>query len=152
MAALLYARRMFYIAQPFRERGYTSKRDIRAIVADDSAVALAAICSYLENLGPITVVGTARTGYELLQKAEQLQPDLVITDLRMPSMSGLECTLHLRSLLPSTRVIVLTEVEGALARNACIEAGADACLHKSEVPAELTAALRRLFPKSLGSL
>jgi DNA-binding NarL/FixJ family response regulator len=143
---------MFYVAQPFRQRREVPKKDIRALVADDSPVALVAICSYLENLGPISVVGTARSGYELLQKAEELRPDLAITDLRMPSMSGLECTLHLRHLLPATRVIVLTEMEGSFARNACLEAGADACVHKSDVPAGLTAALRRLFPKVLGNV
>lgn len=121
-------------------------------MADDSTVALVAVCSYLENLGPITVVGTARTGYELLQLAERLEPDLVITDLRMPRMSGLECALHLRDLLPVVRVIVLTELEGTFVRNACLESGADACLHKSRVPEDLVLAIRRLFPRVLDSL
>jgi DNA-binding NarL/FixJ family response regulator len=117
------------------------------LAADDSPVALAAICSFLESLSAITVVGTALSGYELLQKAEHLEPDLVITDLRMPRMSGLECTLHLRNILPATRVIVLTEMDGSFARHACLEAGADVCLHKSEVPEELVLAIRRLFPR-----
>jgi DNA-binding NarL/FixJ family response regulator len=141
---------MFYTAEPFRERRESPKKSIRVLAADDSPVALAAICSFLETLSAITVVGTALSGYELLQKAEALEPDLVVTDLRMPRMSGLECTLHIRNILPATKVIVVTEMDGSLARHACLEAGADVCLHKSEVPEELALAVRRLFPKILG--
>jgi DNA-binding NarL/FixJ family response regulator len=141
---------MYYSAQPYRERKESPKKNIRVLAADDSPVALAAVCSFLETLSAITVVGTALSGYELLQKAEQFEPDLVVTDLRMPRMSGLECTLHLRNMLPAIRVIVLTEMEGSFARNACLEAGADICLHKSDVPEELTPAIRRLFPKVFG--
>ncbi len=141
---------MFYLAQPYRERRESSRKSIRVVAADDSPVALAAICSFLETLSAITVVGTALSGYELLQKAEELEPDLVVTDLRMPRMSGLECTLHLRIILPAIKVIVVTEMDGSLARHACLEAGADVCLHKSEVPEELALAIRRLFPKVFG--
>lgn len=123
------------------------KKTIRVLVADDSSVALAAICSFLENLNAITVVGTALSGYELLQKAEQLEPDLIITDLRMPRMSGLECALHLRELLPAARVIVLTEMEGSFVRQACLESGADACVHKNEMPEDLVRTIHQLFPR-----
>jgi DNA-binding NarL/FixJ family response regulator len=138
---------MTYLAQPFRERKESFKKTIRVVVADDSSVALAAICSFLETLNAITVVGTALSGYELLQKAEQLEPDLVITDLRMPRMSGLECALHLRELLPAVRVIVLTEMEGSFVRHACLESGADACIHKNDVPEDLVRAICQLFPR-----
>ncbi|MGH9715940.1 MAG: response regulator [Candidatus Acidiferrales bacterium] len=138
---------MFYTAQPYRERRESPKKNIRVVVADDSPVALVAICSFLETLTPITVVGTALSGYEALQKTEKLEPDLVITDLRMPHMSGLECALHLREIVPAIRVIVLTELEGLFVRQACLESGADACVQKSEMPDDLLLALRRLFPR-----
>jgi DNA-binding NarL/FixJ family response regulator len=142
---------MIYLAQPFRERRErraSQKKTIRVVVADDSPVALAAVCSFLETMTLITVVGTALSGYELLEKAERFEPDLVITDLRMPRMSGLECTLHLREILPTARVIVLTEMEGAFVRQACIESGADACVHKSDMPDQLVQTIRQLFPKT----
>jgi CheY-like chemotaxis protein len=138
---------MIYLTKPFRERKESPKKTIRVLVADDSAVALAAICSFLEILNAITVIGTALSGYELLQKAERLEPDLVITDLRMPRMSGLECALHLREILPAVRVIVLTEMEGSFVRQACLESGADACVNKKDVPDELVVTINRLFPK-----
>lgn len=138
---------MTYLAQPFRERKESPKKTIRVLAADDSHVALAAICSFLETLSAITVVGTALSGYELLQKAEQLEPDLVITDLRMPRMSGLECALHLREILPAVRVIVLTEMEGSFVRQACLESGADACIYKNDAPEDLARTIRQLFPR-----
>jgi DNA-binding NarL/FixJ family response regulator len=138
---------MIYLAQPFRERKESPKKTIRVLVADDSPVALAAICSFLETLNATTVVGTALSGYELLQKAEQLEPDLVITDLRMPRMSGLECTLHLRETLPAARIIVLTEMEGQFVRQACLESGADACVYKNDAAEDLVRTIRQLFPR-----
>ncbi len=138
---------MIYLAHPYRERRESAKKTIRVLVADDSPVALAAICSFLETMSAITVVGTALSGYELLQKAEQLDPDLVITDLRMPRMSGLECSLHLREILPAVRVVVVTEMEGSFVRQACLESGADACVHKDDMPDDLVLTIRKLFPK-----
>lgn len=138
---------MIYLTQPYPERRESHKRSLRVLAADDSAVALAAICSFLETMNGITVVGTALSGYELLQKAEHLEPDLVITDLRMPRMSGLECALHLREILPSVRIIVLTEMEGSFVRQACVESGADECVHKGGMPDELVLAIQRIFPR-----
>jgi DNA-binding NarL/FixJ family response regulator len=63
---------MFYMTQSFRERRDGPQKSIRVVAADDSPVALAAICSFLESLSSITIVGTALSGYELLQKAENL--------------------------------------------------------------------------------
>jgi len=142
-----YSQRMIYLAQPSRKQRGSAKKYIRAVVADDSPVALAAICSFLETVSGITVIATALDGYELLQKVERLDPDLVITDLRMPHMGGLEVSLHLRDLLPAVRIIVLTEMEGSFVRQACLESGADACVYKNEMPEELVATIRKLFPR-----
>lgn len=124
-------------------------RDIRVLVADDSLIAREALCSYLETLDGVTIVGAARNGFELLEKADLLRPDLVITDLCMPRMSGIECTLRLHGILPTVRIIVFTELDGPLTREACIDAGADGYLHKSQLPEDLVLEIHRLFPKAL---
>ncbi len=98
-----------------KERKLRSKKRIRVVVVDDSPLALTAICSFLESQREIEIVGTANDGFELLEMAEKLKPDLVITDLHMPRMSGLECTLLLHNILPATRVIVFTELDSPLA-------------------------------------
>ena len=125
------------------------KRDIRVLVADDSLVARESICSYLETLDGVAIVGAARNGFDLLEKAEALRPDLVLTDLCMPRMSGIECTLRLHGILPTVRIIVFTELDGPLTREACIDAGADGYLHKSQLPEDLVLEIQRLFPKAL---
>jgi DNA-binding NarL/FixJ family response regulator len=124
-------------------------RDIRVLVADDSLVAREAICSYLETLDGVRIVGAAKNGFDLLEKADLLRPDLVITDLCMPRMSGIECTLRLHGILPTVRIIVFTELGGPLTREACIDAGADGYLHKSQLPEDLVFEIHRLFPKAL---
>jgi DNA-binding NarL/FixJ family response regulator len=125
------------------------KRDIRVLVADDSLVAREAICSYLETLDGVAIVGAAKNGFDLLEKAGSLQPDLVLTDLCMPRMSGIECTLRLRGILPTVRIIVFTELDGPLAREACMDAGADGYLHKDQLPEDLVLEIHRLFPQAL---
>jgi DNA-binding NarL/FixJ family response regulator len=129
-----------------KERKVRSKKRIRVVVVDDSPLALTAICSFLENQREIEIVGTANDGFELLEMAETLKPDLVITDLHMPRMSGLECTLLLHNILPATRVIVFTELDSPLAGVVCLEAGADGCVLKEHMSEKLFVAIRRLFP------
>lgn len=123
-----------------------SKKHIRVIVVDDSPMALAAICSFLKTQSEMEIVGTANDGFELLEIAEKLKPDLVITDLHMPRMSGLECTLLLHNILPATRVIVFTELDSPLAGLVCLEAGADGCVLKEHMSEKLFVAIQRLFP------
>ena len=72
-------------------------KPIRVVVVDDSAADLDALCSFLKTQKRIEIVGTAKNGIELMKKVEALRPDLVITDLHLPRMSGIECTLRLRA-------------------------------------------------------
>jgi len=65
-------------------------RKIRVLVADDSRTALRAVCAYLDFEERFEIVGTASDGLRLRDKAESLQPDLVLTDLSMPQLTGLE--------------------------------------------------------------
>lgn len=122
------------------------RKTIRVLVADDSLVALGAICAFLGTLEGISIVGAAKNGYELLKRAEELRPDLVITDLCMPQMSGVESTLYLREFMPAARIIVYTELGTPLTRGACLDAGADGFLDKSQMPEDLVSEIHRLFP------
>jgi len=124
-----------------------SKKRIRVFVVDDSAVTLQAICSLLETQQELEVVGTARNGFELLAKAEALKPDLVITDIHMPRMNGLECTLRLRELMPATRFITLTDSASPSVRDAQLAVAADGYLDEKVMPEELMREIHRLFPQ-----
>lgn len=124
-----------------------SDRPIRVVVADDSATALACICRYLEFEGLFEIVGTASDGLRLVQKAGRLRPDLVLTDLSMPLLNGLEATSELRRLFPELRIVVITQLNGLSLREECVKRGADALVEKSQMPEKLMEEVAKLFPK-----
>src|SRR5689334_17696956 len=80
----------------------------RTLVVDDSATLLENLCRFLEAQPLLQVVGTAAQGNEALHMAEVLRPDLVLMDLNMPLVDGLQATAILRNRLPHIRVIIMT--------------------------------------------
>ena len=122
-------------------------RPIRVLVADDSATALACICRYLEFEGCFEIVGTASDGLRLVQKAGRLRPDLVLTDLSMPLLNGLEATAELRRLYPELRIVVITQLSGLSLKEECVRHGADALVEKSQMPERLMEEVSKLFPR-----
>jgi DNA-binding NarL/FixJ family response regulator len=124
----------------------TSGKAIRVVVVDDSPKDLNALCGFLRNQKRIEIIGTASNGVELMSVAEALRPDLVITALHMPRLSGIECTLRLRELMPQTRFIVFTDLNAPFTESECAEPGADFYLYKEHMPERVMTAIRRLFP------
>lgn len=124
-----------------------SDRRIRVLVADDSATALACICKYLEFEGVFEIIGTASDGLQLMQKTMRLKPDLVLTDLSMPRLNGLEASTELRRLFPDLRIVVITQLNGLSLRDECVRRGADGLVEKSQMPEKLMEEVRRLFPE-----
>jgi NarL family two-component system response regulator LiaR len=85
---------------------------IRVLVADDHAIVRRGICALLATEPGIEVVGEALDGHEALAKAQELQPDVILMDLVMPGMDGLEATEQITASQPGTRVLVLTSFSG----------------------------------------
>jgi DNA-binding NarL/FixJ family response regulator len=124
-----------------------SNRRIRVLVADDSPTALLSVCKYLDFEGKFEVLGTAADGLDLLQKAKSLRPDLVLTDLSMPRISGLEATMELRKSFPELRILIFTELNGISLRDECLRCGADGFVEKSQMPEKLMEEVHRLFSR-----
>jgi two-component system nitrate/nitrite response regulator NarL len=124
-----------------------SNRRIRVLVADDSPTALLSVRRYLDFEGKFEVLGTAADGLDLLQKAKSLRPDLVLTDLSMPRISGLEATMELRKSFPELRILIFTELNGISLRDECLRCGADGFVEKSQMPEKLMEEVHRLFPR-----
>jgi DNA-binding NarL/FixJ family response regulator len=120
-------------------------RKIRVVVADDSRTALRAVCSYLEFEGKFEIVGTAWDGVSVLQQAERFRPDLVLADLSMPNMSGLEAATQLRQSFPELRILIFSELNGLSLRAACLQSGADGFVEKSCMPEKLMEEVQRIF-------
>jgi DNA-binding NarL/FixJ family response regulator len=94
------------------------------------------------------IVGTARDGLDAVTKVKQLRPELVLLDLSMPRMSGLEAARELKKIDPDCRIIIFTELSGLSLREECLRRGADGFLGKGEIPEKLLEEVRRLFPRN----
>ncbi len=118
---------------------------IRLVVAEDQALILGALSALLGLEGDIEVVGQARDGAEALDLVRRLEPDILMTDIEMPKMSGLDVAVAIRAARLRTRVLVVTTFArpGYLRRG--LEAGVRGYLLKDTPLAELAVAIRRLM-------
>jgi two-component system, NarL family, nitrate/nitrite response regulator NarL len=123
----------------------TSVPPIRVLVVDDSPTALRSICDYLEFAGGFEIVATASDGMNAVQLATVKKPDLVLLDLSMPRVNGLEAAKQIRLSSPDLRVIIFSELKGLSLDEECRQSGADSFVHKSNLPEGLLQEIRRLF-------
>lgn len=117
---------------------------IRVVVAEDQAMVLGALAALLEIEGDIDVVGRARDGQEALLLCREHRPDVILTDIEMPQMTGLELAANVKREALPTRVIILTTfARGGYLRRA-LEAGASGYLLKDSPAEHLANAIRRV--------
>jgi NarL family two-component system response regulator LiaR len=115
---------------------------IRVLVADDHAVVRQGLRAFLDLQDDIEVVGEAADGEEALAIAERLAPDVVLIDLVMPRMDGIEAIRRLRERVPAARAIVLSSFVDDDKLFPAVRAGAAGYLLKDVQPQELVAAIR----------
>src|ERR1700722_7596444 len=94
----------------------------------------------IETFEDIECVGTCASGEEALEHIPQINPDVVLMDIRLPQMSGIECTWRLKELLPTTPIVILTVLDDDELIFRALEAGADGYLLKRSRPTGLRAA------------
>jgi DNA-binding NarL/FixJ family response regulator len=114
----------------------------RILIADDQALVRGGLRMILEAQPDLEVVGEAIDGHEALQQARELSPDLVLMDVRMPELDGLETTRRLLDRDPSPKVVVLTTFDLDDYVYEAIRAGASGFLLKSAPPQQLVAGIR----------
>jgi DNA-binding NarL/FixJ family response regulator len=102
-----------------------AQEELRVLLVDDHDLFRTGLRSLLEEQGGLTVLGEATNGSEAVRMTRELAPDVVVMDLNMPAMSGVDATRHITALSPLTRVIVLTisdedgDVMDAIVAGAC---------------------------------
>ena len=115
---------------------------ISILLADDHRVVLDGLRLLLETKGDTKVVGEAVTGREAVQKARELQPDIVIMDIAMPELNGIEATEQISRLLPATRIIILSMHSTTEHVMRALKAGAQGYLLKESTGTELMDAVQ----------
>ncbi len=120
------------------------KSKIKVLLVDDHPFVLEGIKSCLEKQKRLKIVGEATSGREAIQKTKQLKPDVVVMDVSMPMMDGLEATLRLRQANPETKVLILTMHDDRDILGQIVHSGARGYVRKNAPPAELTRAIETL--------
>jgi two-component system response regulator NreC len=115
---------------------------IKVLVVDDHTIVRDGICALLALAGDIEVVGEATNGYEALEKVRELNPDVVLMDIAMPVMGGLEATRRIVKDFPGTKVLVLTQYEDKEYFFPVIESGASGFISKAAASSDLTTGIR----------
>jgi NarL family two-component system response regulator LiaR len=122
----------------------TSRYRPKVLLVEDSAETRRALREFLEAQG-ITIVGEAADGATGIELAKELMPDVVLMDVKMPGMGGIEATEIITSSLPDAHVIVLTTFDDEVLRRQADEAGATAYLVKGSSPHVIADAIFRVL-------
>jgi DNA-binding NarL/FixJ family response regulator len=131
----------------------------RVLVVEDHQVVAEGLAALINDQKDMTVVGKAGSVAESIQRASELQPDVVLMDFRLTDGTGADAGAGIRRVRPDTKLIFLTREDTDVARFAALEAGASAFIHKSRAAQEVVDAIRTvsqggtLFtPRSIASL
>ena len=112
----------------------------RVVLADDHTLVLEAFCNLLSP--DVDIVGTAADGRELIKIVRKLEPDIVVTDISMPNLNGVDACIKLLKLAPDTKIIFLTVLNDPEVVEQVIRAGAKGYLLKSSASSELLQAIK----------
>lgn len=118
---------------------------VRVLLADDHALVRAGLRKLLESLPDIEVVGEADDGQQVLALAEQLHPNLVLMDISMPGLNGLEATARLTKTHPQIRVLILSMHQNEDYVRQALRANAAGYLLKDAAPVELALAIKAVL-------
>lgn len=119
---------------------------IKVVLVDDSDAFARAATALLERNSRIEVLALANCGEQALELVRQHRPDLVLMDLNLPGIDGLEATRRIKALPASPKVLAMTLEDFAGREAAALRAGADAFLPKSDLGTELYTLIDRMFP------
>jgi len=120
-------------------------KKIKVLIVDDHTLVRQGIRSLLALAADIEIVGEAADGREAIEKVRQLAPDIVLMDLAMPNMGGLEATRRIRREFPATKVLAVTQYDDSEYVIPIIKAGARGFVTKMASPLELASAIQAVY-------
>jgi PAS domain S-box-containing protein len=117
---------------PVYDSANDTSKTLQILIADDHAVARAGLRELFSQRSPLRVVGEAANGVEAISLAMALQPDVIVMDVSMPQMNGIEATRQIHGTLPHIRIVGLSTYDDEDTERAMLEAGAEAYFTKNE--------------------
>ena len=118
---------------------------IKILVVDDFERFRQFVCSTLQQRTEFQVVGQASDGLEAVQKAEELQPDLILLDIGLPKLNGIEAGSRIRALSPDSKILFISQDSSADVVEEALRLGAQGYLHKSDAGGELLLAVETVL-------
>ena len=115
---------------------------IKVLVVDDHTIVRDGICALLALTGDIEVIGEATNGSEALKMVKELHPDVVVMDIAMPIMGGMEATRRINKEFPKTKILVLTQHDDKEYVFPVLESGASGFISKAAASSELVSGIR----------
>ena len=115
---------------------------IKVLVVDDHAMFRQGICALVGSYEDLEVVGEAENGREAIEKVREFSPEVVLMDIAMPIMGGLEATRRIQKEAPNTKVLVLTQYDDSEYVLSLVRAGARGYISKTATASELISAIR----------
>jgi DNA-binding NarL/FixJ family response regulator len=125
---------------------------VRILIVDDSAPLRKIMHKELDAHTGWAVSGEAENGQQAIEKAEQLKPDLIVLDLSMPIMNGLQAAPALKKILPSTPIVMFTSFHTNFLKDQALKAGIAVVVQKSSSMGVLVDAIQTLFPEPSSGL
>lgn len=120
---------------------YNTMEKIRILVVDDHPMVIEGMKAILQQISFVEVVGTANNSFQALELTDTLQPDLIITDINLPEVSGIELTTRIKKKYPSIKVIGMSTFNDRSYISQMIQSGADGFLVKSASREEIEQAI-----------
>jgi DNA-binding NarL/FixJ family response regulator len=128
----------------------TKSAPIRILVVDDSSAVVNGICQLLAKVTAVTVVATAGDGRAAVEQVAKHRPDLVVMDVYMPKMNGLEAAREIRCICPGVRIIMTSVHQDAQTKADCLQHGADSFVPNIGMQRQLLCEAEHLFPELAG--
>jgi len=117
---------------------------MKILIADDNQAVRRGVAGILSRQRTLQICGEAANGTEALQMARELHPDLILLDMSMPGMNGMQVTRLLRETLPEIKVLIMSHHDPAQILPSVLQAGAQGCIDKSRITADLIPAIETL--------
>jgi len=121
------------------------RKKVKVFIADDSLKVVERLTDLLEQIGWLKLIGRATYGPEAVESIQELNPDVVILDVRMPYGNGIDVLKAIKITRPGTKVIIFTNFPYAQYRKKCLDAGADFFLDKSSEFNQIPGIILNLF-------